>query len=253
MLNEATTADAVGPLLERGVMRPVACRWCGHSERDHDRQYGCGADGCDCERFSAQPRTVAALYVEPKGCYVGVPGVLESLHATQDTRSQKGVPRRISSRKARESKEDNSGMAGRKPGARISKRKSVARQERRQTARIQGCIPRKEQGRHSRRSTSVERKSWVQRGQERAGRERAAATSPLRIDARVLRADVGRARRRVCHLSEQRSRHEARQSALCGSLSHNKPRPGASLPSMQHHAWCGQRLFGNIASWGRLS
>lgn len=46
MLTEATTADAGGSLLERAVMRPV--------------------EGL---------RTVAALYVEPKGCYVGVPGV----------------------------------------------------------------------------------------------------------------------------------------------------------------------------------
>jgi len=45
MLEETTTADAVGSPLERSVMRPVECR------------------------------TVAALYVEPKGCYVGVPGV----------------------------------------------------------------------------------------------------------------------------------------------------------------------------------
>lgn len=228
MTGDTMTADeqlqpAGHGLLKRGVMRPV------------------------------EPRMVAALYVEPKGCYVGVQGVLESRHATQDTRSQKGVPSRVSSRKARKGKADDRSMEGRKPGARISKRESLERQERRQTSGIQGCIPRKEQGRHSRRSAGVERKSWVQRSQEKAGRERAAAASHLRIDARVLRTDVGRSRRRMRHLSEQRSRHEARQSALCGPLSHNKPRTWASLPSMQHHARRGQRLPGNITSWGCLS
>ena len=45
MQEEAQALPAVGSLLDRRVMRPVECR------------------------------TVAALYVEPKGCYVGVPGV----------------------------------------------------------------------------------------------------------------------------------------------------------------------------------
>jgi hypothetical protein len=45
MLEDEQTLPAGHGLLERGVMRPVECR------------------------------TVAALYVEPKGCYVGVPGV----------------------------------------------------------------------------------------------------------------------------------------------------------------------------------
>ena len=45
MLEDTTAQTAVGSLLERGVMRPV------------------------------ELRTVAALYVEPKGCYVGAPGV----------------------------------------------------------------------------------------------------------------------------------------------------------------------------------
>lgn len=44
--DEATVAPAVGAPFERRVMRPVECL-----------------------------RTVAALYVEPKGCYVGAPGV----------------------------------------------------------------------------------------------------------------------------------------------------------------------------------
>lgn len=69
-------------LLDRGVMRPV------------------------------EPlRTVAALYVEPKGCYVGLPGVLESQHAAQNTRSQKSLSRRISSRAARKGQADDGRLA----------------------------------------------------------------------------------------------------------------------------------------------
>lgn len=85
LLEAETDCPAVGSPVDRRVMRPV------------------------------ESRTVAALYVEPKGCYVGVPGVLESRHATQDTRSQKGVPSRVSSRKARKGKADDRSMEGRKP------------------------------------------------------------------------------------------------------------------------------------------
>lgn len=56
------TADglgAVGSQVERGVMRPVECR------------------------------TVAALYVEPKGCYVGVPGV-DAWDEARDARTYAG-------------------------------------------------------------------------------------------------------------------------------------------------------------------
>jgi hypothetical protein len=60
MLDEATEASAVGSLLERGVMRPVECL-----------------------------RTVAALYVEPKGCYVGVPGV-DAWDEARDARTYNG-------------------------------------------------------------------------------------------------------------------------------------------------------------------
>lgn len=28
-----------------------ACRFCGHDRFDHDRQYGCNQDGCECERY----------------------------------------------------------------------------------------------------------------------------------------------------------------------------------------------------------
>ncbi len=45
MLEDAKTCEAVGPRVDRGVMRPV------------------------------EVGTVAALFVEPNGCYVGVPGV----------------------------------------------------------------------------------------------------------------------------------------------------------------------------------
>ena len=32
---------------------PNLCRLCGHSICAHDRQYGCAADGCDCETPNA--------------------------------------------------------------------------------------------------------------------------------------------------------------------------------------------------------
>lgn len=60
MLEDAQMQNAVGSLLERGVMRPVECL-----------------------------RTVAALYVEPKGCYVGVPGV-DAWDEARDARSYAG-------------------------------------------------------------------------------------------------------------------------------------------------------------------
>ena len=37
----------------------VGCRWCGHAEHWHDRQYGCGEDGCSCERFAVGDATCA--------------------------------------------------------------------------------------------------------------------------------------------------------------------------------------------------
>ncbi len=60
MMDEATTLPAVGIPLDRRVMRPVECL-----------------------------RTVAALYVEPKGCYVGVPGV-DPWGEARDARTYEG-------------------------------------------------------------------------------------------------------------------------------------------------------------------
>ena len=60
MLEDAQMQTAVGSLLERGVMRPVECL-----------------------------RTVAALYVEPKGCYVGAPGV-DAWDEARDARAYAG-------------------------------------------------------------------------------------------------------------------------------------------------------------------
>jgi hypothetical protein len=31
----------------------ATCRWCGHEEQEHDRQYGCSE--CECERFEKEP------------------------------------------------------------------------------------------------------------------------------------------------------------------------------------------------------
>ena len=60
MLKDETVQNAVGSLLERGVMRPVECL-----------------------------RTVAALYVEPQGCYVGVPSV-DPWDEARDARTYNG-------------------------------------------------------------------------------------------------------------------------------------------------------------------
>lgn len=220
---DASHRPAVAGQVERSVMRPVECR------------------------------TVAALYVEPKGCYVGVPGVLESQHAAQNTRSQKSVSRRISSLEARKGQADNGRLACQESRSCSSKREGVERKERRQVARIQGRIPRKEPGCHSRGSESVARSGRIQRSSKRERRERAAATSTVWIDARVLRADVGGTRGRVRHLPGQRPWHETRKSSLRRSLPHQQPSARPSLSSMQHHARRGTRSCGNIALGGCLS
>jgi len=59
LLEDETDCPAVGGPVDRRVMRPVECR------------------------------TVAALYVEPKGCYVGVPGV-DPWDETRDARTYAG-------------------------------------------------------------------------------------------------------------------------------------------------------------------
>lgn len=59
MQEEAQALPAVGSLLDRRVMRPVECK------------------------------TVAALYVEPKGCYVGVPSV-DAWDEARDARTYAG-------------------------------------------------------------------------------------------------------------------------------------------------------------------
>ena len=227
--------------VERAVMRPV------------EHEHGCATHyharaTCDCA-----PRTVAALYVEPKGCYVGVPGVLESRHATQNTGSKKSLPRRLSGRSARESQADNSGLEGKQSRARRSKQQSVERKERRQTARVQSAIQGEEQRGHPQGAISLAGKSWVQRSAKGSRRERQAAASALWPHTRSLLSAFGSAVWRMCHLPNDNPRHEERVKAVRRPLPQDEPRARPALSSMQHDAWGCFGCAGNTQAWSSVS
>lgn len=227
--------------VERAVMRPV------------EHEHGCATHyharaTCDCA-----PRTVAALYVEPKGCYVGVPGVLESADATQNTGSKKSLPRCLPSRAARESQADNGRLEGKQSRARRSKQQSVERKERGQIARVQGAIQGEEQRGYTQGAICLAGKSWVQRSAKGSRRERQTTTSALWPHVRNLLSDFGSAGWRVRNLPNDKSRHEECLKAVRGPLPQDKPSARPALSGMQHDAWCCLGFAGNTQARGGVS
>lgn len=223
MLEDATVQPAVGSPFDGRVMRPVECR------------------------------TVAALYVEPKGCYVGVPGVLESRHASQRPASQKSLSRCLSSQKAREGKANDSAMEGCKSRQSGRQYQSMAREECRKAEGIQIEVPGKEPRFHTRNAGGLAGQSWLQRFAQGARGECAATASLVRAYSGLLRRYADEARRRLRNLQADQPRHEELQPSLCRSLPRNKPRAWPSMPSLQHdvRGWIGSS--GNTQDGGLVS
>ncbi len=212
-------------------------------------------------RVDRRVMRLAALFVQPDGCYAGLPVKccanslysVQSFNATQRPKSSKGISSRISRSKPRESALADCAMAERqsRTGCGIISKmgKGKPGEGRRETTRV----AREEQGEASTNATRMAGTCWLQPAPEGSGRPCSAAAKEVWLDRGIIYGASEFSRWLLRDMRSTRSRHEERFQALRRSLPRNRASQGVAVQIVQHHAGKRQRYVGSIACWGGLS
>ena len=212
-------------------------------------------------RVDRRVMRLAALFVQPDGCYAGLPedrcacfvvGV-QSLNATQRPQSSEGISGRLSSSKPRESAFANRSVAEGQPresGRAISKMgEGEPGQARREKTCVAGGKPRETPAN----ATRVAGTSWVQPAQKRAWRPCSTAAQEVWIDRRSVFGTLEFSGWLLRDMRTVRPRNEELIQAIRRSLPRNRFGSWVALPCVQHHAWKRQGHGNSIACGGGLS
>lgn len=211
-------------------------------------------------RVDRRVMRLAALFVQPDGCYAGLPkkccaldeSSIQSANATQRPKSRKGIPGSLSSSKPRKSAVENCAMAKGQPResceAVWKMGEGKPREGRREKARLEG----KEQGEAPTNSTRVAGARWLQPAKKRAWRPCSPATQEVWTDRGSVCGTLEFSGRMLCDLRTARPRNEELVQALRRSLPRNWRGSWIALSSVQHHARQCKRHGSGFAFWGRL-
>lgn len=212
-------------------------------------------------RVDSRVMRVAALFVQPDGCYAWLPGTycmsrqksIQSVYATQRPKSREGIPGRLSSSKPRKSAVANCAMA---EGQSRESREAfweMGEGKSGESSREKACLEGKEHGEAPTNSTRMAGTCWVQPTQKRTGRPCSPATQNIWINRTIVCRAIERARWLLCDLRAIRTRNEKLVQAICRSLPRNRISTWATLSCVQHYAGKRKRHGERIARRGRIS
>lgn len=204
---------------------------------------------------------LAALFVQPDGCYAGLPvkccasscGVVQSCYATQRPQSSQGISSRLSSSQPREGAIAYCSVAKGQPressGTIPKMGEGKPGQAGRETARVAG----EKQREAPADATRMAGTSRLQPEKKRSRRPRSSATQEVWSDRGRVLCSSGGSGRMLRYLRTARPRNEKLFTTLCRSLSRNWSSPWPALQSMQHYAWKREGHRCGTAVWGGLS
>ena len=212
-------------------------------------------------RVDRRVMRLAALFVQPDGCYAGLPenscacfvvGV-QSLNATQRPQSSEGISGRLSSSKPRESAFANRSVAEGQPRESGRAIREMGERKPRESRREKTRLAGKEQREAPTNSTRVAGARWVQPAQKRAWRPCSPATQEVWIDRGSIYGTLEFSGWLLRDMRTARPQNEELIKAIRRSLPRNRLGSRVALSSVQHHARQRKGYGNSIACWSGLS
>lgn len=212
-------------------------------------------------RVDRRVMRLAALFVQPDGCYAGLPekrcacfvSVVQSFNATQRPKSSEGISGRLSSSKPRESASANCSVAEGQPresGRAISE---MGEGKPGQARREKTCVAGGKQGEAPANATRVAGARWVQPAQKRAWRPCSPAAQEVWIDRGSVFGTLEFSGWLLRDMRTARPRNEELIKAIRRSLPRHRLGSWVALSSVQHHARQRKGYGNSVACWGGLS